>query len=1401
MASASTSPKGVGNLTLDKAAFLLIRIKRIFVKKKNKARSHLDKAPSKKKPPLLRARTLPAIICPSLNIIQAQLEADVTRDTSQDIHGRAEGKPRRHFSGSSAKQPKTLEFDREHDYLDPDFEPAKSPLGSPRASVTSVTSSTSTQSAGKESSKQKYEITKAGLARLAKRLTSKEKSSTNKTVQQFPSIIPNIEVTPLRRSGSVDSLMGTNLYSIDASDISNCSSMACLVPSCSSTNLSPTNLSPTGSLTVPTDGRTIPTSPSVPAKLEAHRRGDLPSSPSVPNKLTKGLYGQDLETPEVLLDGLPLSKTERKRLEKLNKVNIDLQALFVAVEHQHLERVRSLLSSTDVNVNSVNKDGFTPLDIAVMTLDISMVQLLQAYGARETTKFRTKESKRNQLISLLKESERYVEDLTSYVLNAAANGSLSVALVKEKEKQLSYWSRKKDLLSRMKTGFDQLEIPDPLSSVSIDVVGTKSLKVRYVPNASFREPETVVTKYKVEWSVRPDFHPLSGSRETVNLQRLEIVLNDLIHGVPYHVRVAAGNSIGYSSYTTANPPSAAPSSWMDISGKKSRAFGRLCQLDYVFHQIIFTRPPCSSEIKDIIFGNTLETPQQQRRQVKKSIKNLFTPTPKFQKYMKRGVYLACLIYTDHRILVTTEDTLPIMEVDDSCPSCLHNDFHWLMKVACTWEDTKALRLEMEKTQSSSSLHFRCKLLQAAEMMQAALGVQDLGQFYYKPIKDLDDTTVLCTVKYVPDSKSFNNLSLRWVPLAKLQRKLSISNVTSQDVFTVNCLLPSASQAIMAYNHVSKIPLSRGLYVAYVKISSSVDLIRILVPKKAPNVLPYYKVRDNPHVSSEEWLWLKSQATESRINPSPAQLKFQKILSSAIRNLLAVLEIFPEQVGEHRLYDNEVVELNPEVSLLLLLPPVDSLCSVPGQKDDITERTDCVLLPLQIFEMIHMSTYQHSFISRYSRVSSILEMDTVVAQHVHRQAFSTSELASAKSRLRQLQQFQTQVDNTWRSMRWLMDVLNFARDKHSTGGILLSNFVIEKPDSSPSSSPSQSPQHSQSIHTLQVPTDLPGLKKFPRPTPSIRVTNSSSSFSLTEASSPPEDLTHFTTSEMRRCASTSGLMLSASSSEDTRTCTLQPFVDKAYSSETLTVSYNMDSPSDKCDSVVCTGTTPVNEDEQLDANKNEDGSVSQEGIVMKLEPSGQSCNSLSSNEATNPDIDDFDDDISDYKEQQIDALLHLPQDDSRDHPSEDEDSLTDCGLQFKPIPKGEDDPSETDEDDYEFVSSILDTADDEVDSEEDELQIFLAYSENIPEGMNIKLKLNSEATVHEIVQAVTSKVNEIILEGNADSEMYISDQILDDISLVVEHGTTERYLNDSFQPLKVQNPWTKGKLLIKRRQDA
>lgn len=40
------------------------------------------------------------------------------------------------------------------------------------------------------------------------------------------------------------------------------------------------------------------------------------------------------------------------------------------------------------------------------------------------------------------------------------------------------------------------DVPDPPASVSLEVVGTKALKVKFSESDSSREPETIVTKYK-----------------------------------------------------------------------------------------------------------------------------------------------------------------------------------------------------------------------------------------------------------------------------------------------------------------------------------------------------------------------------------------------------------------------------------------------------------------------------------------------------------------------------------------------------------------------------------------------------------------------------------------------------------------------------------------------------------------------------------------------------------------------------------------------------------------------------------------------------------------------------------------------------------------------------------------
>lgn len=69
------------------------------------------------------------------------------------------------------------------------------------------------------------------------------------------------------------------------------------------------------------------------------------------------------------------------------------------------------------------------------------------------------------------------------------------------------------------------------------------------------------------------------------------------------------------------------------------------------------------------------------------------------------------------------------------------------QVSCAWDDVKSLRSDMEK-HTSSSIHFRLKLLTAAAQMQSALCIQDLGSYTFLNIdsnRDIDKIKALTKI--------------------------------------------------------------------------------------------------------------------------------------------------------------------------------------------------------------------------------------------------------------------------------------------------------------------------------------------------------------------------------------------------------------------------------------------------------------------------------------------------------------------------------------------------------------------------------------------------------------------------------------------------------------------------------
>ncbi|XP_077980335.1 ankyrin repeat and fibronectin type-III domain-containing protein 1-like isoform X2 [Glandiceps talaboti] len=770
------------------------------------------------------------------------------------------------------------------------------------------------------------------------------------------------------------------------------------------------------------------------------KASSIPPSPSAPQRLYRKLSGKRRES----IIPIESDKNEKEKNKKSSRIITDIKALFDAVEHQDIEAAKVIVESNGLDINAVNCEEFTVLDIAVMTNNTPMAKLLLAMGARENPRFLLKEARQSRLVALVNEAERKLEEITALVLNpSSTNSASSNTQSKENEKVLKEWEWKFRLLKRMKAGYEHARPPECPRSVTLTTASSSSLHVR------FEEPSNingaVITRYKIEWSTRDDFSSECGEHIPSDVRKLYYTIQGLKQGVRYYVRVSAFNMKGFGPYQLSTPPYAIPSSWRDVDGSKPRSSGRLITIDDLFVQYCNSRPADSMEIKSN--SSPKSSPSQVRKTVKKSLKTFFQSAPKFQKNLKRGVYLAALLFNEDKVLVTTEDQIPIVEVDENFSNNIHHDFHWLMKIGATWEDVDVLRSEMDRSMSSSTVAFRSKLLQAAAQLQTALGIQDLGQLYYQPTKDMNGSLVITTVNYIKDPKV--PISLKWTPLARIQRKWT-GTPDTEEPSAPDLLMTSIPEKIL-YHQVSTIPLSRGLYVGYLKLRSSVDLIRVMVQEKTPNVLPHMKIRENPNVSKEEWEWLQQLDTnEEKSAPTSAQLKLQEELTTSTKRLMAKLGVSDDLALNHRICDLEVIDMNDEVSFILVVPPAVDVCSVPGQTDDVTSDKEHILLPVPVFEMVHMTTYQPEFIRRYARLSSILEMDTLIAQHTLRGAFSDDELAEAKSRIQQISEFQQTLDSTWKGMRWIMDTLQYARDKQIKGGAPLSQLYAPPP--SPVDSP-------------------------------------------------------------------------------------------------------------------------------------------------------------------------------------------------------------------------------------------------------------------------------------------------------------------------------------------------------------
>ncbi|XP_050538090.1 ankyrin repeat and fibronectin type-III domain-containing protein 1 isoform X9 [Daktulosphaira vitifoliae] len=700
---------------------------------------------------------------------------------------------------------------------------------------------------------------------------------------------------------------------------------------------------------------------------------------------------------------------QQKRDSQVHNINIHLHGLFAAVEHGQLEKAKNILTTCEVQVNSVNSDGLTPLDVAFLGNDHELVRLLLSHGATEETSMKNLEP---HLLNLLSEAERRVLELRL----CGNQDNLQT-------KTLALWERRKRGLKKMLIGFEHAKPPDKPEKIILQVTGNDSVSVSCIE--ADNPDSAICTKFNIEWSTSESFKSVAG---TICMPATDgkVTISNLEHGKTYYFRCNAGNLKAFSEYL--DPVPITVSSWWDVCQESRRCTSVMkVKMDDILDKMISIRPDLHRSSFEV--GGGIDNTASTKKRKPPTFKHLFSGNTKLHKNLRRGVYLSCLLYHEDKVLVSNEDYLPVVEIDDTYPKEMLNDFHWFYKVAFAWKDLKWLKDDLEKS-TNSSFSFRTKIIQAVIQMQDVLNSQNLGKVYYKPIRDSDGTTVICMVSNVSQPK--NIVNLKWTPMTKILKKSSRSeNLTD--------LLISSIQDQIMFHQTSCNRLPKGLYVGYLLMRSSVDMLHVMVPSQNPNMPACCKVRDNPHVTAEEWLWLRQGISSGSCETKC--LGFMSQFKMATNRLYSLVQIPKDKRSVQRIYTSEVIEVDRDVSLIMIVPPAEVACAVGESSHSALhlQRTELVPLTVQVFEMIHFGTYRANTLLLYARLSSVVQMDTDDARYSIRQAWSSSDLEAAKLRLDTVETLETRLNAAWKHLRWLLDVMNFARERLFTSQMSNTNY--------------------------------------------------------------------------------------------------------------------------------------------------------------------------------------------------------------------------------------------------------------------------------------------------------------------------------------------------------------------------
>ncbi|ESO09545.1 hypothetical protein HELRODRAFT_168546 [Helobdella robusta] len=439
----------------------------------------------------------------------------------------------------------------------------------------------------------------------------------------------------------------------------------------------------------------------------------------------------------------------------------------------------------------------------------------------------------------------------------------------------------------------------------------------------------------------------------------------------------------------------------------------------------------------------------------------------------KGLYISCTLQSTGKILVTSHNLLPTVNVDSENVADLESHFFWLMKVTSDWSLLTNIKQAMKKEVPSckkteqNSFLFKYAILKAVNILQKITGNEKLGHLHTNILSGTDcNVFMFINNDFNAKSKSSLNSSpvpssslptLSWMPLGKLSSSSTVPNKKQKISGMLNDLTSNCKNFLRESKNLDE-QLKSGVYISYMYLACHLQHgMQILVSRQTPNNFPSTRIDDYPSSGNN------TQTTDSCLKIlnglqsnkfDDMEDNFKSMICSKIRQfedatyaqlpftLETSLASSPSSETQKTKRDKPVeaicnrlhtsiLHLNDQVKMILLAPPHSLFCPLITQ-DAISPLPDSFFLPMRTFEMIQLRTYQPQIYQKYCQLSVILELALEIcksrktaldAGSKQPEGEYRSAMLSVNAKLSELKR---DIEDTWTRYRWIGDAIKEAR---------------------------------------------------------------------------------------------------------------------------------------------------------------------------------------------------------------------------------------------------------------------------------------------------------------------------------------------------------------------------------------